>query len=459
MHRKQAKTDNLRKRISSLENAIEEMSGEFLKYGERVVSAEEVSGSSESSGRSQRLNELKGTTERFLSIARVAEKVAGEEEVEDEEMSEKLRAEWGSIFDDAGPRARSGNLQGLITEPSSSSITHPPMFSDLNVQTTFKISSLFPSVTSTHPSYMSIPPQVQPSAGRFSPRLGYGLLSTSPTRNAALNNLWTHYTISGYSSFALRLYTDTLSLMLRILRGELSIPGFIPSIARFRFKYETPDTFLSLAGDQLARMSISDPNSNPEAQMETNPNQIPKSAAEIDTGVDIDTNSSVVLFGPSHPVMSAPLRAKIHSEVNYEIGSMSEWLDPWNTQQYLLSRWGLRCSYATASVSADRWAGVNSSSFGNLVVETMPAMLPGNGSTLEALYPWDAQHQQLGVDVNWLFEDVGFQGQVPRHPDFVFDSGPLAEKLIKEAVCFGEGPRFFKEHIDNAVREFMGGGS
>ncbi|PVH76281.1 hypothetical protein DL98DRAFT_592335 [Cadophora sp. DSE1049] len=443
MQRKQAETDKLRKRISSLEDAIEEMSDEFLKFGERVVNGEEASGSA-GSERSEALDHLRGTTERFLNIARVAEKVAGDEGEQDAGLEE------------IGPGSRPGSLQGGSAEALSSK---SPRFisSDMNIHKPYNMNTSLPPPNSISHPHMSISQQIQPNTGRFSPRLSYGLLSGSLLQPSALTNLWTHYTVSGPSSFALRLYTDTLILMFRVLRGEISNPGFIPSIARFRFKYETPDTFLSLAENQLSRMRISESNPNLLANkdMRANPNQIPSTATDADAQTDAD--SSVILFGPSHPVMSAPLRAKIHSEVDYEIGSMSEWLDPWNTQQYLLSRWGLRCSYAAARISAERWAGVNPLGVVNIANDTLPAMLPGSGSSFQALYPWGAQNQHLDMEnVSEFFGRASFQGRWPRPPDFVFDSGPLAEKLIKEAVCFGEGPRFFKENIDKAVREFQG---
>jgi hypothetical protein len=37
----------------------------------------------------------------------------------------------------------------------------------------------------------------------------------------------------------------------------------------------------------------------------------------------------------------------------------------------------------------------------------------------------------------------------------VLPAQPLAEKLIKSAVCFGERPRFFKGNIDAVADEFL----
>ncbi|KAH7311000.1 hypothetical protein BKA65DRAFT_518439 [Rhexocercosporidium sp. MPI-PUGE-AT-0058] len=433
MQRKQAETDKLRKRIISLEDAIEGMSEEFLSFGERVVNTSQVP------ERTQALSDLKGTTERFLSIARVAEAVAVDE-AEDGASEDKLGA--GSPSLSAGG---AGALQQAIVRPASPKL-QSYISSSKDIETPFQLNTMLSPFTSATIPHMGIQPQIQPTHGRFSPRLTHGLLSTSSLQNSALSSLWTHYLIAGPNSFALRLYKDTLHLMFRVLRGELSNPGFIPSIGRFRFKYESIATFISLAQGQLSRMSIGDG----EVEMGGNPNQTPAAAADV--------QSSLVLFGPRHPVMVAPLRKMIHGEVNEEIGSMNEWLDPWNTQQYLMRRWGLRCSYETANISAERWAAVTSdySAVGDF--SGIPAMLPGSGTGtgIQDSYPWDAPNRESGVDVSDFFGDAGLPGLASRTPDFVFNSQPLAEKLIQEAVCFGEGPRFFKEHIDDAVKQFLG---
>jgi hypothetical protein len=46
---------------------------------------------------------------------------------------------------------------------------------------------------------------------------------------------------------------------------------------------------------------------------------------------------------------------------------------------------------------------------------------------------------------------------VDRQYNLLVSSQPLAEKLINEAVCFGEGPRFFQENIDKAAFNFLCG--
>jgi len=49
-------------------------------------------------------------------------------------------------------------------------------------------------------------------------------------------------------------------------------------------------------------------------------------------------------------ISATQIQNKIHDEANYEIGSLSEWLDPLNMQQSLLTRWGPKYLYA--------WVGV-----------------------------------------------------------------------------------------------------
>jgi hypothetical protein len=37
----------------------------------------------------------------------------------------------------------------------------------------------------------------------------------------------------------------------------------------------------------------------------------------------------------------------------------------------------------------------------------------------------------------------------------ILPAQPLAESLIRKAVCFGEGPRFYKDNIDATAAEFL----
>jgi len=62
----------------------------------------------------------------------------------------------------------------------------------------------------------------------------------------------------------------------------------------------------------------------------------------------------------------------------------------------------------------------------------------------------------LDVEGNGFSGKAGFRGELPRRSRFVLNSLLLAEKLIGEAVCFGLGPKVFREYIDTGVRDFVG---
>ena len=201
------------------------------------------------------------------------------------------------------------------------------------------------------------------------------------------------------------------------LQGQLDLPGFIPSVFRYRFRHDNPSDFISLATNQLASMSVSPHDNKEERSLER-----------------------MVLFGPSGPVMTSPIRGKICEEIEEREGDLKEWLDPWDTQEHLSRKWGLQLAYSDVRVS------------GQALGHLAPSWdLPPDDTLLPAisdshvLESWDKR-------ANVTIDDFGR----PKSEDLVFNAKPLAEKLIHESVCFGEGPRFFKQNIDNAASSFLG---
>jgi hypothetical protein len=172
--------------------------------------------------------------------------------------------------------------------------------------------------------------------GHFSSRLGYGLLNKTSQVGAAEEFL-SHYFVAGPDSFALRLYKDTIILSLRILQGEISIPGFIPSLMRYRFRYEKSDYYVSDASDFLRQLSLHD-------MARSSPASTPETEGE----------SGIILFGPSHPVMTSLLRATVYQDLAPEVGSVGEWLDSYNTQLYLQNHWGFKLTASTAKLDFRR---------------------------------------------------------------------------------------------------------
>lgn len=404
MIRKQAETDRLRQRIASLEKAVEGMSNEFIEFGDRLVSSSGISWNA------QLLDDLKGTTGRFLDYARTAESLANEEEGASTAASESLQP------------------SGVSTTPTALGSTPWCLPERIGLPMPFEFSTLFPS-----PETQPVAPLLRSPkrAGHFSPRLGYGLLSDNTSQLTAAETLMNHYFVAGPNSFAIRLYKDTIILVIRVLRGEISIPGFIPSIFRYRSRYEKYGDFLADVSSFMERMSLED------------------SATEdpVEGVSDSENESSLVLFGLSHPVMTSPLRATIQNDMVQENGSLGEWFDPWNTQLYLQKQWGFELTASTARLAIPKSApqtmtGDLSESFSEDLFQT--AVEPWYGSMQEA-------QEAMDRGESWFApEKTTAQTSNP-----VLLVQPLAERLIKSAVCFGEGPRFIKGNINVAANEFL----
>jgi hypothetical protein len=171
-------------------------------------------------------------------------------------------------------------------------------------------------------------------ADHFSPRLSYGVLDKNSLLAAAEEFLG-HYSVAGPDSFALRLYKDTIIISLRVLQVEISVPGFISSLMRYRFRYEKFDNYVSDASNFLEGLSLENPVTDDAVQRIQN----------------TQNESSIVLFGPAHPVMTSVLRNMIYQDMVQEIGSVGEWLDPWNTQLYLQEEWGFKLTASTVIFS------------------------------------------------------------------------------------------------------------
>jgi hypothetical protein len=393
MLRKQAEADRLRDRISSLEDAIEAMSHEFIEFGDRVANF------SQTKGKVQILEDLKQTTRRFLEFARAAEMAASGEEG----TTSSPAGSQGRVVSEASQSLAEVHHQVRPTPPTAPSFPNPQtcLPSDLGFTMPFELSSLF-SATTLNPTYSKI--------GQFSPRLTYGILT-----NYFPSHLWSHYQISGPNSFATRIYMETPMMIILALQGQMDLPGFIPSIFRYRFRHDNPSDFISLANNQLASMSISPhDNNSPEEKL--------------------------VIFGPEDPVMTDPTRGKIYEEIEEREGNLKEWLDPWDTQEHLSRKWGLQLTYSDVRVSS----------------QTLGHLPPSWDLPLDDIFlAATSDPNMLGLwdkRANFAADDY----EVPKTSDLVFNAKPLAMKLIQESVCFGEGPRFFKRNIDVAASSFLG---
>lgn len=319
-------------------------------------------------------------------------------------------------------------------QPSSSLLNTPQKLGSASwclpvergLRTPFEFSSLFPSFSPIQP----VAPLVSYTlAGTFSPRLGYGLLGSSPQFKPP-ETILNHYFVAGPNFFAMRLYKDTIILVLKVLRGERNVPGFTPSIFRYRSRYEKFAHFVSTASGFFQQISLDD--TTTEAQAE-------------DRSYSAGSQSSLLLFGPSYPEMTSPLRLNIQQDMMAkEIGhSVAESLDPWNTQKYLQSKLGLELNASTVRVApkpalpATEILGSVSEDPVQFDVEPWyKSMYEGQEAMDSCFYPptQNEVHEELNP---YLLDQL------------------LAEKLIKSAVCFGECPLFFKGNIDATANKII----
>jgi hypothetical protein len=198
---------------------------------------------------------------------------------------------------------------------------------------------------------------------------------------------------------------------------------------RYRLRYEAPDDFIELASRQINLMSLSN-------------HQRAGNGAEED-------EKGLVLFGPSHPVMNSGLRRSIYQDIQMDaqqdLSSLKQWLDCYGTQEYLFTQWGLQL-YSTTSPE------VRSS---NASLGSGEISLPGHEISEPELWTKVGQKGTHRVVVN---PEAKSMSSIAIHEgEFSFEQKLqlFATRLVEQAVCFGEGPRFLMSNIDKLAVEFL----
>ena len=171
--------------------------------------------------------------------------------------------------------------------------------------------------------------------GSFSPRLGYGVWSTSPDPSLpsrAINNV-IHYITAGHDSFAARLYWNSLTLSFRSLRGDEDYPiDYAKSMFRYKLRYSTPQQVLTVVGHVLNQMLLGtsdvtfDQSRNWEAFAARRALPDPSDSGAVDT----------------HAVKNA-----IHRDIIQDGGLVEDYLDTWGVERYLTDRWGVLVDSST----------------------------------------------------------------------------------------------------------------
>jgi hypothetical protein len=314
------------------------------------------------------------------------------------------------------------------------------------------------------------------NSGRFNQRLNHPVFGTSSS-----SPIWPHhketdaeaYQISDTNSFAFRLYVDTLALVVQSMRGDVDIPGFIPSILRYRFRYEKANKLMELISSQLQNMKINENNTDAFFQIAEPP---------------IDSTGRRVMSEKDYRILGLePLILQIARDAKKDAICVTSWLDPWHTQKYLTEKWGMALSATSVSIPQQTLRSVSEQPNTPIVIppaanrSTAAVAVDESSAAMPTMHAVDTSRSQLlPIYLQEMFQrkqnpssnQSTFFGlnnaQKPRHitkwlsglgnsEDLVFSSQSLVQKLCIRGICFAEGPRFHKDHINEAVLEVLEG--
>ena len=177
------------------------------------------------------------------------------------------------------------------------------------------------------------------SSGSFSPRLSYGVWSTSPDPSLpprAVNNVL-HYIKAGHDSFAARLYWNSVTVGFRALRGDDDYPSDVAqSMFRYKIRYSTPQQVLTVLGHVLNQMLLGtshvtfDPSQN---AWDAFPKSRTMALPDPNDSGAVDTNA---------------VKNAIHRDIIQDGGLVDDYLDTWGVERYLADRWGVLVDSITA---------------------------------------------------------------------------------------------------------------
>jgi hypothetical protein len=430
--RKQALLSSLETRVSFLEDTIEKMSNEFLSFGDRLLNT---------SPRTEILNDLKETTKRFVDLARAVAPSTAEERAAQATDNSSTRI----VTTVEGPFHHEPTGEASSASMGSTSL-------------------IFPSQHRT-----SLTPHSRAnlmSPGRFSPRMDYSFVSQIPDFPMPTTALPIRpYLISGRTSFATRLYMETISTILEVLIGRQFVPGFIPSVARYRLRHEPPSKLAGLIQAQLNALNATDfGDSSSRYRLKSHVFD-----GFLAVAPKNEANEPFSTIGaPQYERLKHMMSAAVN-ELEQEGGNIAEWLDPWGTQNYLQNRWRFQVSYSTVEVDPSLLR--NSMGLGNVQRHNAPKSKDDDfrgrlGENVFAFAPASTQRntgdQQVIPGSSRYEHGTSTAADVIENsvmdveqPHMALDASKLIKDLGMESVCFGDGPRFRKSKVDATVISYL----
>jgi hypothetical protein len=440
--RRQATITALEKRVNLLENAVEEMSKEFVGLGDRLLQSSQVTRNP------PLLDDLRGTMRRFLDIVQTTDR--GNDEEESSEPADTAQQHDSS-------ESSKGPMEMAIVTPATAGGTLPNALPNV------------PSVVAELPIFFAQPNELIGPAtldiiqletlGRFSPRLSYGLLGGSfPTLENVSTIYNMDYLIGGLNSFATRLFFDTVDMVWRAMAGELHMPGFIASACRYRLRHDRPDILRMLCYHKAT--------------------QLRNEGVTVDRGgLDSDPETMELAQNAFTPQDYARLKHAIIgcvSELLQDGSSPDEWLDPWSTYRYIGTKWGLKLTSSVILVPSKALRSFSASQSQDTIMDlsttedscfsTQRLSVDTNTSTMDfSQHGQNAMASALSESENYS-QSQHRQNTVPampmkfgdEQPDVIVNAQRLLQKLALDMICLGDGPRYAKPHIDAAVQSFLG---
>lgn len=348
-------------RVSDLADVVEEMNTSFIAFIDGIFYSPNVD-----------LTLLKQTIKQFLALSQRASRAMDE---------------------DNGQRYSLGTTHksSTLSEVASHSSFIISGTSDSLDSSSFpkKMSTLLAPALSTSTSY-------EPALFNLHRNHLWGIPAHSSTDGRSA----IPYILAGRDSFASFLYFETMVMVVRALRGDIS-GEILGSVFRYKRRYASFDHILTVATGAL-NMLLHGSSQDPKRGRIALPK--PQSGA------------------PDESIM----KAAIAKDLLLNGISETEYLNTWEVERYLQDNWGLLIDSRSvrAQPRALLEARQNPSTFPKLPrkpYRLVPNLIPG------------FSHSEPGI----------------------FQSKFLLEKIILGVVSLGEGPRWSVSYIDGAVQSFL----
>ncbi|KAL6689678.1 hypothetical protein J3F84DRAFT_391624 [Trichoderma pleuroticola] len=376
--RRQQHVEALEGRVTGLAHIIEEMNASFVAFIDHTFF-----GSTEVNPAL-----LKHTMEKFLGLAQRANRL-----VEDKDQTRMDREQGVDISYNTLQLSRAASNPPFILP--SSSITMDTSTSLQQVSNT-STSAMLPELG----HQLSLDPAISITIEPELPDIRHNHLWGIPNNISTDVTSAIPYILAGRDSFSSFLYFETMAMVGKALRGEIS-EDILNSVLRYKRRYATFSQVLDVV-TEVMNMLLHGTSRSPEAKS--------RALAE--------------------PEASLPDRRHVKSAIAKEIASMGtpevEYLSTWEVERYLQDEWGLLINSHSVRIS------LHSS------IRTRPhtASLPTNLNHLHQFAPHIVP---------------GFTNQHEK----ILEARILIEKLKMGAVSLGEGPRWHLSFVDHAVRSFL----